>query len=68
MQELLPGLEKSILANLRQKIRDREVELGRHGCHNTASHKKYLHVALLSEIEDEKMLWWYLGHLQEMVR
>ena len=68
MQTLLPGLSDSILANIRQRIRDREVELGRHGCHNTGSHKKYLHVALLSEMEDEVKLGEYLRHLEEVER
>ncbi len=68
MQALLPGLSESILANIRQQIHDREVELARHGCHNTGSHKKYLHVALLSEVGDEGTLWKYLEHLREVER
>ncbi len=68
MQDLLPGLNESILANLRQAIRDREVVLGRHGCHNAGSHKKYLHVALLSEIDNEDELCKYLRHLMKVDR
>jgi hypothetical protein len=68
MQALLPGINDAILANLRQKIRDREVVLRRHGSHNTNSHRKYLHVTLLSEMKDEGMLWEYLEHLGEVER
>lgn len=68
MQCLLPAVNDAILANLRNLIRDREVELGRHGCHNAGSHRKYLHVALLSETEDEETLCGYLRHLQEVER
>lgn len=65
MQDLLPGLNESILANLRQAIHDREVELDRHGCHNAASHKLHLEVALLSEIDNEDELCKYLRHLMK---
>lgn len=68
MQDLLPGLNESILANLRQAIRDREVALDRHGCHNTSSHKKYLHVSLVSEIDNEHELCKYLRHLMKVER
>jgi hypothetical protein len=66
MQTLIPEVNNAILANLRQQIRDREVKLGRHGCHNTNSHLKHLNVTLLSEIDDELLLWEYLGHLREV--
>ena len=68
MQELLPGLSESILANIRQLIRDREVELARHGNYNTNSHRLHLKATYLSEIHDEGSLLEYLGHLREVER
>lgn len=67
-QTLLPGLTDAILANVRQRIRDREVELRRHGNYNRNSHSLHLKVTHLSEIDDEAMLCEYLEHLNEVDR
>lgn len=68
MKDLFPIVHESILANLRQRIWDRQAALGRNGNWNTNSHLKHLHVMHLSDIIDEAMLGEYLEHLNEVDR